>query len=175
MAQRIVTLCDVHQRNDEEAPGAPWTVTLQGPDIARATTWEVDLCEDDGKTFRDLAVMLDAVGRRVAGGKAKGGASAARASAPSSAPYHRSATSVEPPQNADGSYPCPVEGCDKAPIGHKALQSHLRAYHDGLSIAEAMGAPLPHQCPECDRAFSHPQGMGAHRRMVHGVRAARAS
>ena len=45
MAQRIITLCDVHARSDEDKAGATWEVTLTGPGL-KATTWEGDLCAD---------------------------------------------------------------------------------------------------------------------------------
>jgi len=70
MAQRIITLCDVHARSDEDKAGATWEVTLTGPGL-KATTWEVDLCADDGKGLEDLATMLDEVGRVTHGKRAK--------------------------------------------------------------------------------------------------------
>src|SRR5436190_18891714 len=72
MAQRIVTLCDAHQQHDEDAPGVTWEVSLTAPGDSKPTVWEVDLCEDDGKTLRDLAVMLGAIGRRTAGPRTMG-------------------------------------------------------------------------------------------------------
>jgi len=39
MAQRILTVCDAHAANDEDAPGVPWEVTLKGPGITKGATW----------------------------------------------------------------------------------------------------------------------------------------
>lgn len=175
MAQKIVTLCDPHQRNDEEVPGAPWTVTIQGPDDARPTTWAIDLCDDDGKTLRDLATMLDTVGR-VTDGPRRKVATAARKAARTAGQPHRAPEDrpeahrpVEAPRTAEG-YPCPMDGCTKVPSTLAALGSHLRANHDGMTIARATGQPEPFKCPECDFTSARAQGLGAHRRAVHGVR-----
>ena len=175
MAQKIVTLCDVHARHDEEHPGALWEVTLRAPGESRAVTWEVDLCDDDGKPLRDLALMLDEVGR-VTDGPRRRMATAARKAARTNgqartAPgVHRSGrvypSPVEAPHTAEG-YPCPL-GCGKMARSRKALMSHLRAYHDGMSLAEATGQPLPYPCPDCPRKFSHATGLGAHRKAAHG-------
>lgn len=172
MSQKIVTLCDVHQHHDEEVPGVGWTITLHLPGDSRPTSWEVDLCADDAKGLTDLAALLDEVGRRTEGPR-KAPAAPVPA-APTAAPtakrrYGGSMAPSEAPRNPDGSYPCPVEGCTKVPNGRKALMSHLRQYHDGLSIAEATGQPTPYACgaPGCDRSFSHAQGRAAHRTSAH--------
>lgn len=165
MAQKIVTLCDVHQRNDEERAGVAWELTMTGPDNSRPITWEVDLCDDDGKMLRDLATMLDQVGRRTGGTKA----SAARTATASPKVHTSGPAPVESRHTAEG-WPCPMDGCDKAPQTRAGLMSHLRTQHDGISLAEATGQPLPYACPECDRKFSHPTGLGAHRRAAHGVK-----
>jgi len=166
MAQRIYTVCDAHAANDEDSPGQAWEVTLKGPGITKGATWEIDLCEQDGKTLTDLAVMLDAVGRRTAGRAVA--ASAARVSSSGSArsaPRDRSdATPL--PYNDDGSVTCPV--CGKRPVSRKAMQSHLRQYHDGMTVARAFNLPEPHACPECEFRSAAPQGLAAHRKQVHG-------
>jgi hypothetical protein len=167
MAQRIVTICDAHARNDEETEGAPWEVTLLAPGESKATTWAIDLCEDDGKTLRDLAVMLDAVGHVTDGPRRRGSkAPTAAREAP------RTAAQAVTAPTSTGAVACPVDGCDAVPRNRVALMSHLRARHDGMSLAEATGAPTPYACPNCDRRFSHPTGLGAHRRAAHGVRGA---
>lgn len=176
MAQKIVTLCDAHARNDEETEGAGWEVTLLAPGESKATTWAIDLCEDDGKTLSDLAVMLDAIGRVTEGPRRRGSKAptAARNAARTDAGAHSAPTArasglppVEAPHTAAG-YPCPLDGCGKVPANRKALMSHLRQQHDGMSLAEATGQPLPYACPDCERRFSHPTGLGAHRRSAHG-------
>jgi hypothetical protein len=180
MAQRIVTLCDVHARNDEDMAGATWEVTLTGPG-QKATTWEVDLCEDDAKTLGDLAVMLDAVGRVTHGRRTKAPTAPRKAASgpgqahTAPAPRYGGGTPIEGRQDEAGNYPCPVEGCGKVPSTRKALMSHLRQYHEGMSMAEAYGEPLPYGCPDCDKRFSHATGLGAHRRAAHGVASDRAS
>jgi hypothetical protein len=165
MAQRIITLCDVHARSDEDAAGTTWAVTLQGPD-GKPTSWEIDLCEDDGKTLVDLAVMLNAVGRVTAGPKRRVAASERRQVRED----QRSGLAAPKAPEAAPEWPCPL--CDKAPISRSALASHLNRHHDGITVAEARGEPLPFDCPECDKAFSHPTGLGAHRRTIHGVQGA---
>jgi hypothetical protein len=163
MAQRIVTLCDAHQQHDEDTAGATWEVSLQAPGASKPTTWEVDLCEDDGKPLEDLATFLGSIGRQTDGPRRKRNgtpATAARASSSGSVSAHTAPTSE---------WACPVDGCGKVPKGRKALQSHLRTYHDGMSLASAMGEPEPYVCPECGQRAANPQGLGAHRRAVHGV------
>jgi hypothetical protein len=168
MAQKIVTLCDAHQANDEEAAGTPWEVTLRGPGLTKGATWEIDLCEQDGKTLTDLAVMLDAVGRRTAG---KAPATAARTTTGPRAHTARTGTprGHEVPTNPDGSATCPVPGCGKVPSSRSALASHLRSNHDNMTLAEAYGWPMPYECPECGKRSDRPQGLAAHRRQAHGV------
>lgn len=162
MAQRIVFLCDVHARNDEDVAGATWEVTLTGPD-RRSTTWEVDLCEDDSKTLRDLGIMLDAVGRVTQGRRTK---------APTAA--RKAASEAGQAHVAPEGHPCPVEGCELVSRSANALATHVRSAH-GTTLAELNGEPTPYSCPECDRRFTHPQGLGAHRRSVHGVVSGQAS
>jgi hypothetical protein len=182
MAQKIVTLCDVHARNDEDHEGAGWTVTLLGPGDSRPTTWEIDLCEDDGKTLRDLGVMLDAVGRVTEGPRRKvatAARKAARAASPAvTAPDHRPEAHrpVEAPRTAEG-YPCPMAGCGKVPTSRSGLATHLRGFHDGMTIAKATGQPEPYACPEpgCGFTSARAQGLGAHRRAAHGTLGASAS
>src|SRR5262245_6472693 len=159
MAQRIVTMCDAHAANDEDAGGAPWQVSLLVPGDTKPTTWDVDLCEDDGKTLRDLAVMLDAIGRRVDGPR-RARATAARASSSESKSAHTAPTDE---------WACPVHGADKMPVSRKALQSHLRGQHDGMSMAKAFGEPEPFTCPEpgCGFTSARPQGIGAHKMQSH--------
>lgn len=182
MAQRIVTLCDVHQRNEEDAPGATWQITLQAPGEAKPQVWEIDLCEDDAKTLRDLGVMLGTVGRPASGRKGSRkpqnrSVAASPAARVNTAPResqnpHNQIPALEVPTDADGHYPCPVDGCDLVSATRDGITSHLRHRHD-LSVAEAYGFPTPYPCgvEGCDRAFSHPQGAGNHRRMAHGIRA----
>lgn len=178
MAQRIITLCDSHAAADEERPGVTWEVSVLAPGQTRPTTWEVDLCEDDGKTLEDLTAMLGAVGRVTDGPRKsrKGGKAARPAAEPmpgsptatldakSGSPGH----AVNPPRNAQGDYPCPVEGCDQVSISKTGLGTHLRKYHD-TTLGEALGLPLPFVCKVagCGKAFSSPQGLGAHGRAVH--------
>jgi hypothetical protein len=188
MSQKIVTLCDAHQAHDEERPGLSWEVTLLAPGATKATTWAVDLCEDDGKTLEDLATMLTAVGRVTDGPRKRvtrdvesrtAANAAARVAARNAQESHtaprtgRTNVGANAPvgtelETAEG-FPCPVDGCDKVPATRVGLMSHLKHYHDGLSLAEATGAPMPYPCQDCDRRFSHAQGLAAHRRSAHGV------
>lgn len=165
MAQRIVTLCDVHQHADEETPGVQWTISVHVPG-ERPVTWEVDLCEDDSKGLRDLAALLDEVGRVVDGPRKRRGSKTAAARVEAPGRSGGLVEQVDAPHTDEG-YPCPK--CEKVPRTRKGLMSHLKTYHDGMSLAEALGQPLPYVCPECGRKFSHGTGMGAHRRAIHGV------
>jgi len=158
MAQRIVTICDVHARDDVDHEGQTWTVMVQGPDDGKPRTWEIDLCADEGKPLDDLATMLGEVGRLVDGPRryAKG-ATAARQLA--HAAQVRTATAAP-------EWACPVPGGGKVPKNRGSLQSHVRNQH-GISLAEALGQPLPYACEACGRKFSHPTGLAAHRRAAH--------
>jgi len=143
------------------------------PGATKATTWKVDLCEDDGKSLVDLATMLEEVGR-VTDGPRRKVATAARKAARNAGEAHTAPrnntgmnAAVSATETAEG-FPCPMDGCGRVPRNRVALMSHLRHFHDGISLAEATGAPLPYACPDCDRRFSHAQGLGAHRRAAHG-------
>jgi len=164
MAQRIITLCDVHARSDEDKAGATWEVTLTGPGL-KATTWEVDLCADDGKGLEDLATMLDEVGRVTHGKRAKA-PTAARNGARTAGQGRPGPVPIEAPTDASGAFPCPVDGCGKTSRTQGGLRTHLSSKH-GMTLAEATGAPLPYACPHCERKFSHPTGMHAHVRSAH--------
>ena len=63
---------------------------------------------------------------------------------------------------------CPVKGCGHTAIGVSAMCSHAKDHHD-TTWAELTGAETPFGCPDCDRAFTAPQGLAAHRRTVHGI------
>jgi hypothetical protein len=166
MAQRIVTLCDAHQQHDEDAPGVTWEVSLTAPGDSKPTVWEVDLCEDDGKTLRDLAVMLGTIGRRTAGPRTTA----------ATAPRSSSGTPPNPTtaHRAPGGLPCPVEGCEETSPTYAASASHVRRVHD-MTMAQARGIPEPYACPDCDFRSSRPQGLGAHRKAAHGTAGAGAS
>jgi len=178
MAQKIVTVCDAHQLHEEEVEGQSWEVSIRPPGAPRATTWEVDLCTDDGKTLVDLGAMLDAVGRVTEGPRRKA-STAARNTPRTDAQAHAApmptrarrkganTAALEVPHTAEG-WPCPVEGCTHVSTTRSALGVHVRARHD-QSLAEALGVPTPYVCDVCEKQFSHPQGLGAHRRAAHGL------
>jgi len=170
MAQKIVTMCDAHLHTEEaEVPGLAWEVTLLGPDATKPTTWSVDLCRADGKTLEDLAVMLGAVGRVIDGPRKPRKATAARESTPAPASSHAAPT--EPANGSMVPVPCPIAGCEAVPANRVALASHLRANHDGMTMAKAYGKPEPYACPEpgCEFRSARPQGLGAHRKAAHGT------
>lgn len=157
MAQRIVTICDAHTKRDAgDAPGSEWTVSITAPG-AKAASYVVDLCEEDAEPLRGLLAFLADVGRREG--------QQPRKIAAKSSPGRSSVSASADPNR----WACPVDGCGKVPSSRTALQSHLRSYHDGMTLARAFGEPEPHTCPECGSTFSHPQGLGAHRKSVHGV------
>lgn len=162
MAQRLITLCDAHiERGDDSHGGLQWEVTITAPG-GKPASYVIDLCADDAKPLADLAEFLADVGRKADTQQPR------RTAAKSGGPARQTVTASA----ADAPRPCPVEGCPAVPSTETSLRSHLRQHHDGLTLAEALGEPLPYQCPECERRFSMPQGMGAHRKSVHGVRGA---
>lgn len=164
MAQRIITLCDAHIAADdgEEAGGVEWQVSITAPG-AKPMAYAIDLCDDDAKPLRDLLAFLSDVGRRAQ----QQGRKAAPKTPGSGGPVS-SATMAGVP--TEGPIACPVDGCDVTPASPDALQSHLRRHHD-TSMAEVYGLDTPYACdvPECHRRFTHPQGLGAHRKQAHGL------
>lgn len=170
MAQKIVTMCDAHLHTEEaEIPALAWEVTLLEPGQTKPTTWSIDLCREDGKTLEDLAVMLGTVGRVIDGPRRPRKLTADRRATPAPAAAHAAPSASLTAEDAGG--PCPVEGCTKSPSTHKALISHLRQNHNGMTMAAAFGRPEPFACPEpgCDFRSSRPQGLGAHRKAIHGT------
>lgn len=141
-------------------------MSLTAPGDSKPTVWEVDLCEDDGKTLRDLAVMLGAIGRRTAGPRTTA-ATAARSSL-GTTPAHRA------PAGQDAPWACPVEGCEETSPTQAARTSHVRRAHH-MTMAQAQGIPEPYACPDCDFRSRRPQGLGAHRKAAHGTAGAGAS
>jgi hypothetical protein len=47
-----------------------------------------------------------------------------------------------------------------------SLRRHLLETHE-QSLEAAVGLPVPFVCPECERAFSRPQGLALHQRRTH--------
>ena len=75
------------------------------------------------------------------------------------------------PASSDGSSiearTCPT-GCGYVSASQGGLTDHAKRQH-GKSLPELRGAPLAYNCPECEDRFTSPQGLGAHRKAIHGV------
>jgi hypothetical protein len=68
---------------------------------------------------------------------------------------------------------CPVPDCGMEMV-KKSLSSHVRTVH-GVTLTELRSGAAPYpknelECPECERTFDTPQGLGAHRYAHHGVK-----
>lgn len=142
MAQRIQTICDVHQSHDQTVDGLSWSITIAAPGD-NPVTYTIDLCDEDGRDLVKLTELLAAFGRR------------------SSSGTHRKAKTEPSPT------PCPL--CDKVPRNRAALATHLRELHDGITVADALGEDTPHRCPDCGAGASTAAGLGSHRWRAHGV------
>lgn len=129
MAQRIVTTCDVHAARDEDAPGLTWSVAM-GPPGGKVTTYEIDLCPDDGKGLADLLDMVAELGRKVDGpGRPRKAPAAQQAAAGSAGGQAAAAKARE-----GGPYPCP--DCDRefaTPQGRGAHRSRAHGYRTDSS------------------------------------------
>lgn len=152
MAQRITTVCDQHQAQDEDVAGDTWTLALPGAG-GKLTTWEIDLCSECAQPLQHLADFLAELGRPV--GK--------RPRKPYGEPDH------DTPESART---CPE--CGIVSANRKAMRSHLWANHDKRLRDYPDGhapppAPTDYLCPECGRTFNRSQGLGAHRQRAHGV------
>lgn len=121
MAQRIVTLCDIHQSRDEEVAGSPWSVTITGPG-GKPSTFDVDLCDDDAKGLTDLLDVLRDVGRKAANPVGR----------PKTA---RAAPGVQP--DTEGRYVCPE--CGKTSTHAQGLGSHRLKAHGVPGVSRAAG------------------------------------
>lgn len=163
MAQKIVTTCDVHAARDEDAPGRPWTVTIQGPGD-RQTAYVVDLCDDDSKALVELRDMVAELGRQLP--------SSAAARRPPGLRQHDTPTpGVEIrgiTADSQGRWPCPA--CGKSSKTWAALRDHVRRNHHTTVASLIEGEDVrTWACPECGDEFTTPQGRGAHRKKTHGV------
>jgi hypothetical protein len=147
----INTWCDNHlKRHEERVPGEEVIVALGELGIHKQLT--LALCEPCRKEFYEpLRELLWQYGQRVGAGDE-----------PVTQPSKR--VRPAPEEWLD----CPAPGCNHRSPNKNALGSHVRSMHD-TTLAELLGAPTPFKCPDCDRAFTAPQGLGVHRQRVHGV------
>jgi hypothetical protein len=120
MAQRIVTVCDVHQAHDAEAEGFTWTVSIAAPG-AKAVTYDVDLCGDDGKGLQDVLDFLADMGRPASGVR------------PSRTP--RKASQDLPTETTNDGRPVCAQ-CGKVAKSMQGLRMHLTRSHGGTDAAE---------------------------------------
>lgn len=149
MAQEIVTWCDVCMRDGDRVPGS--TLKVEVGDVGPS---QVDLCSLHFEEYVTPLVSLIEDGRPLETeqkekGKGKG---AAR-------------------------YACPECG-PEVTMTRSSFRDHMPKFH-GMTLAEFEarigetldGKALTYECdfPGCGLKFSHPQGMGAHKRHVHNV------
>jgi hypothetical protein len=163
MAQEIVTWCDVHMEKDERVPGSTVTIAIDNKK-ARA----LDLCEQCHKEL--LGSLLEVL---------EGARIAANANPPVGHDDEGSQPRRSQPQR-DMSCPiCAEEGQQYHVTKRSTMRDHMRHNHDVVladfesRLGETLdGLPLPYKCdfPGCGLRFSHPQGMGAHRRYTHGMK-----
>jgi hypothetical protein len=161
MAKVIVSWCDPCMVNDEHTPGNPFVVTLG----ATAKPKEIDLCETHEKELiAPLRELLGEVGQPVGS--------------------EQLALDVDPDKTKKQCPQCSEERL----LTREGLRGHLRKLH-GVERSAAndvvrdifgnarIQKPFSEQCPECKEAgvpvaestYDTPQGMGAHRKAVHGV------
>lgn len=173
MAQIISTICDQHQVNDVQVAARTYAVGLQMPGGKRQE-FEVDLCDDCAKALAVVQEFLSEVGRPPGKPprKTKAKASTTSSGDPVPAPDGLHGPMGGPvPESADGASleerTCPT-GCGYVSASVGGLQDHAKRQHD-TSLSALRGKPLDYTCPECPEAFTTPQGLGAHRRTIHGV------
>lgn len=142
MAQKIVTVCDIHAAEDKEMEGYTWQITVAPPG-EKGEAYAVDLCGEHSGMLAELQQLLSEHGRKVSGRR-----TAAQASA--------------------GHFPCPAPECDYSAPSRDALSKHTRGLH-GKTIPELTGEPTPYECEAegCGRSFSSRQGRAVHRRLAH--------
>lgn len=141
MAKEIVTYCDVHLTRGEHLPASSVQFTVdQGMPL------EVDLCNDCHKELVEpLVALLNEYGQPV---KRDTGTS----------------------NTGKPLLLCPV--CAKQYVQQRGLDKHIEREHPTPAAARAavQATSGAHQCPECDRSFALPQGLGRHRLSAHGVK-----
>jgi hypothetical protein len=164
MAQRIQTVCDVHLERGEDVEASTWEVLARKAGT-RTQSREVDLCDECAQVLATVAAFAAEHGRtQQMVGKTR---PAVTPAAP------RAAVTPVAAATDKGGKPvasCPVEGCGSV-VQLSNLGRHVRQVH-GLELgdvatAEAQPAAV-HECPDCERAFTRPQALGAHRYQVHG-------
>lgn len=156
MARQIVILCDFHLvEHDEHVPGVEKTVAFEGRGPLTAA-----FCDDCLKRmYEPLATFMR-----------DNAQPAEHVPAPAPRPGRK--------RRAEGTFICPF-GDSSAFNKRHGIATHLRDNH-GTSIVdyENQHGPieptddtsmLPHECPECGERLGSPQGLGAHRRSVHGT------
>jgi uncharacterized C2H2 Zn-finger protein len=151
MAKEIVAWCDIHLAKDEQVVASSVRAALDN-----GMPMDLDLCEAcDKELVEPLRLALIEYGQPVRGAD----------------------------EEESNMLHCPMPGCRKSfPTGRK-LQKHMERIHDTLlpdsvlgpaqvaqvTTTDENGEPI-YSCPECDRTFRSPQGVGAHRSKVHGYR-----
>lgn len=168
MSQKIVTLCDICQSENEDHPAVPLQIAIDGGG-ARV----VDLCDDHrAELVEDLLSALAEFSRP--------------SSAPGIAPGKGESKSKghhagRPPFGEDVAWTCPV--CDWPTTGGRgAARSHVRKEHntelamiEKFGVQQAMeGAGVRYicdvgKCKEEPRRFTATQGIAQHLRSTHGM------
>ena len=161
MAQVISTLCDECLAGGSEVPAVTWGLTIDAPG-AKSAPYLIDACEMHAEPYAAVAKTLAEYGRR----------------SDRKAPLPRVAAGPVPAGATDfattpaGEHVCPVAGCGKSVPTRNGLISHVRRVHE-MTLNESLGLVADgaeYPCPDCERHFSTPQGLGRHRTAVHGYR-----
>lgn len=163
MAKEIVTRvwCDnaANHEEDDQAPAQTFTVAF-----GNHKPKELDLCDVCSKQIvTPLLEMLEEHGQPVGAsipmaGKKRG-------------PYKKKQAPEDALfEGAEGqqSMTCPT--CQGSYTSRDSLREHMRKRHHQKIDGSPMGGD--YECPDCDMTFAKPQGLGVHRRHMHGYVAA---
>lgn len=159
MAQVIETYCDGCLERGEQVRAKTFRATI-GVAGGKASTSDIDLCDECAKPLTALLEVLADKGRPVAkSGRSKTGPKVLAPASPASG----SSTDAGA---VSSDYPCPLPDCEHVCANPSALRSHIRVRHD-MTVAEASGETLTHRCDVCGRGFTRSQSAAVHRARSH--------
>lgn len=151
---KVLAWCDFCPPSSRKPSAGPWTVAIREGESTSGPQRVLDVCEEHGGQLRALAETLLVHG------------------AP--AGQQQPESQARPSQPEGGGMECPV--CGSRHAHRAALSAHLRKTHDtSISNFPNLAVPgmdlrsTPVRCPECGRMMGGTQGLGAHRRAMHGV------
>ena len=164
----IVITCDVCRLQGKEVTSIENHVFT----IDNGRPRSLDLCEEHWESFEPLVKVIDMAGNPYS--EAPDPPSQSQRPGPASR-----ATTLVTPTVVDATKiegQCPV--CLNELSSRKNMVAHVRKSHPGYRVRRPQpeltpGAKSdpdhPLRCPECGYLSSRPQGLGAHRRIKHGV------